>query len=964
MAVIIGMKQRAKTYQLLQEKNNNYYQINNELSSNLLYLNTDANAYNDATINFKNNFQFGYVNNKITIKNSTNLMTIDNNDINLYKNTIIYSNLSVNNYFHTSNNTTYFNNNFDITLNNSQNSFKINLNNSTPPIVDINNDNAYFRNSNIFTSNIIIQKGGTLYTNFIDSPNLEPVVIKNMQFAESLRILTANIIQNISIDNDIIFANLNDYYKPGVPNSLTNIPTNAILWNTYMVNNNINKIDPYFSRPNINVIKYVDKDDNKIIGGSNILEFRTAKLSTSNIKKKVYSINNDGYMCIGEDNNKDIPLKINISPSYSNIIQYTNINNINKSFCLTSNGFINIGSINPINNQLNIFKNNNDNTLNTDLISLNINNINYTSITGPIEIPFIINDNINEFIIRFSNSIITPVINITIILTNSFIENNIPSIIYDNDIYYDTNITNLNNSSTTSIPTSSILSENIKHFIKYPLNFIIEIYGPRIEDTFKFQIYNNGITKPNITNENHYKIVEFYYLDSGKKLTYEFYIYKNNYKFNYNGSYYPEKTNFISALSNNITRFSMSEYGNIGIGTNYTDIYNIYTSSALIHNINCKTINNPLTKTISYDYCSLNNINQINNTSFISTNLIVASSNFTSNFSNINSIIDSNLNILGNNGTVRINTKTIFGGGEQYDNYNITINTSNNNGNNLVIKNDINNINPSLLILSSSTAPSSYPSLKLENISSSYKISINSKNNFEINNITKGTILFENNSLNNSVSILNNSFVIFEDPNSNVKIYLGKRISDPSDWYDSIDDTGTGISNNDTINMYGNLNFCTTSTAANSPSFIINAYTNNNRLKLGFGASNISTEGLYIDLSTIITSNLTAKKDILLEGTILSTSDSNLKSNIIQIQNPLTKINNISGYTYIRTDTSNYETGLIAQEVKEILPEVVKYENNHYNISYGNMSGLFVECIKELNKKIEILTEKLELLKI
>ena len=111
MAVIIGMKQRAKTYQLLQEKNNNYYQINNELSSNLLYLNTDANAFNDATINFKNNFQFGYVNNKITIKNSTNLMTIDNNDINLYKNTIIQSNLSVNNYFHTSNNTTYFNNN-------------------------------------------------------------------------------------------------------------------------------------------------------------------------------------------------------------------------------------------------------------------------------------------------------------------------------------------------------------------------------------------------------------------------------------------------------------------------------------------------------------------------------------------------------------------------------------------------------------------------------------------------------------------------------------------------------------------------------------------------------------------------------------------------------------------------------------------------------------------------------------
>ena len=82
----------------------------------------------------------------------------------------------------------------------------------------------------------------------------------------------------------------------------------------------------------------------------------------------------------------------------------------------------------------------------------------------------------------------------------------------------------------------------------------------------------------------------------------------------------------------------------------------------------------------------------------------------------------------------------------------------------------------------------------------------------------------------------------------------------------------------------------------------------------------------------------------------------------MKIQNPLDKINNINGYTYIRTDTSNYETGLLAQEVKEILPEVIKYENNHYNISYGNMSGLFVECIKELNNKIDILIEKLKLL--
>lgn len=957
MAVIIGMKQRAKTYQLIQDRYNNYNYINNEISSNLLYLNTETNAFNDAAINFKNNFQIGYINDKITIKKTNDLLTINNSSIDLFRNTNILSNLNVNNYFYTSNNTTIFNNNLILSLNNSQNSFKIKLNDSQLPIVDINKDNAFFRNNNIYTSNIIIQKGGTLYTNFIDSPNLEPVVIKNMQFAESLRILTANIIQNLSIDNDIIFANLTDYYKPGVPNSLTNIPKNAILWNNYMINNNINTIDSYFSRPNINVIKYVDNFDSVSIGGSNILEFRTAKLNTSNIKKLVYSINNDGYMSIGDNYNKDIPLKINIVPSHSNIFQYTNINNINKQFSITSNGYINVGTINNTNNQFNINKNNNDDRNNTELISLNINNTNYTTNTGSIPINFIINDNISNFIFNFVNTIVDNIINITITITHPFIQNNIFSIIptiYNETNLYTNNEYDINNNSLNTF------SENIKIYIKNPINtFNINIYETRINDTFKFLIYEKSsstIPSPNINN--YYKITQYYRLSSGKRITFEFYIYKNdNYIYNYEGTYYPQKTNYLSCQSNNITNLSISESGNIGIGTNYSDIYNIYTSSALIHNLNCKTLNNPLTKNIGFNYSSLNDINAINNATLISSDSNISSYNFSSNFVNINTTINSNLNVL-NGGAVNINSKTIIGGGEQYNNFNVTINTSNSIGNGLVIKNDIVNINPSLLIYSSSLT--SYPLLILENKINSYKISINSNNNFQILNTTKGTSLIENNSGNNSISFLNNSLVIFEDTNKNIKIFMGKNsIVDNDIWYDSIDDeVGTNTAIDDIINIYGNLNFRLTNNKV-----ILDAYKDiNDKVKIGIGSTNTGIDDLYINLSTTITSNLTAKKDILLEGTILSTSDSNLKSNINKITNPLEKINNINGYTYIRTDTSNYETGLLAQEVINILPEVVKYENNHYNIAYGNMCGIFVECIKELNKKIEILNEKIKTL--
>lgn len=53
-------------------------------------------------------------------------------------------------------------------------------------------------------------------------------------------------------------------------------------------------------------------------------------------------------------------------------------------------------------------------------------------------------------------------------------------------------------------------------------------------------------------------------------------------------------------------------------------------------------------------------------------------------------------------------------------------------------------------------------------------------------------------------------------------------------------------------------------------------------------------------------------------------------------------------------------TGLIAQEVLEILPEAVMgSEENHYSLAYGNMAGLLVEAIKELSSELKTLKQKI-----
>jgi hypothetical protein len=99
--------------------------------------------------------------------------------------------------------------------------------------------------------------------------------------------------------------------------------------------------------------------------------------------------------------------------------------------------------------------------------------------------------------------------------------------------------------------------------------------------------------------------------------------------------------------------------------------------------------------------------------------------------------------------------------------------------------------------------------------------------------------------------------------------------------------------------------------------------------------------------------------EIYATGDITAFSDIRVKSNITRIVNPLEKLQQISGYTYDMPDIETSLTkitprysGLIAQEVEQILPEVVhKSDDGKLSIAYGNLAGLFVESIKELKKE-------------
>jgi hypothetical protein len=92
-----------------------------------------------------------------------------------------------------------------------------------------------------------------------------------------------------------------------------------------------------------------------------------------------------------------------------------------------------------------------------------------------------------------------------------------------------------------------------------------------------------------------------------------------------------------------------------------------------------------------------------------------------------------------------------------------------------------------------------------------------------------------------------------------------------------------------------------------------------------------------------------------------SVSDIRLKENIEPITSALDKVSQIGGYTFnYKKNPDVRMTGVIAQEVEKVLPEVIYTttgisgdEEEHLAVRYENMIGLLIEAIKELKTEVD-----------
>jgi hypothetical protein len=167
------------------------------------------------------------------------------------------------------------------------------------------------------------------------------------------------------------------------------------------------------------------------------------------------------------------------------------------------------------------------------------------------------------------------------------------------------------------------------------------------------------------------------------------------------------------------------------------------------------------------------------------------------------------------------------------------------------------------------------------------------------------------------------------------------------------------------IDTTQNTNISSASSYANSAfSKANNALTaaSNTATSVQFGSFGVGTAASGTTGEIRATNNITA----------YYSSDKRYKKNVINIQNPLEKLQQINGVEFDWTEEymaqhggedgyfiREHDIGVIAQEIESILPEIVATREDGYKaVKYDRIVALLIEAIKELKSEVDQLKNK------
>ena len=87
-------------------------------------------------------------------------------------------------------------------------------------------------------------------------------------------------------------------------------------------------------------------------------------------------------------------------------------------------------------------------------------------------------------------------------------------------------------------------------------------------------------------------------------------------------------------------------------------------------------------------------------------------------------------------------------------------------------------------------------------------------------------------------------------------------------------------------------------------------------------------------------------------GNVTAYSDAKLKKNVETIQDPMSLVRRMRGVFYDRIEDDKAGVGVIAQEMLEVLPQVVQTNDGTLSVAYGNISGVLIEALKNIDARL------------
>jgi hypothetical protein len=130
-------------------------------------------------------------------------------------------------------------------------------------------------------------------------------------------------------------------------------------------------------------------------------------------------------------------------------------------------------------------------------------------------------------------------------------------------------------------------------------------------------------------------------------------------------------------------------------------------------------------------------------------------------------------------------------------------------------------------------------------------------------------------------------------------------------------------------------------------------------VNMGLDSDNVFRIGGWSASNNLIQLDMSGNFTAL--GNVTAYSDIRMKKDVETIADALGLVRKMRGVTYTRIDTDKAGVGVIAQEMLEVMPQVVQQgagDNDTLSVAYGNLVGVLIEAIKELEARVAELEGK------